>query len=171
MLEELKASRFGACIADIPAACQGFADDGALVTLSQYALQKQADITVRFSQKWRFQFSSSKCLVMVFGKCDNNLSIKMNDVTLKHVDSSKHLGTILSSKPKDDVIAYEHRLSVACRTTYMFSSLLVIKKTPVNPTSAVKVYKQQALPRMLCGTEVSQLCSKSIKLLSHRLAT
>ncbi len=40
----------------------------------------------------------------------------------------------------------------------MVSSLLVIKKkTPVNPTSAVKVYKQQALPRMLYGTEVSQL--------------
>ncbi len=27
MLEELKASRFGACIADIPAACPRFADD------------------------------------------------------------------------------------------------------------------------------------------------
>ncbi len=111
MLEELKASRFGACIADIPVACPSFADDGALVTLSQYAIQKQVDVTVRFSQKWRFQFSSPKCLVMVFGKCDNNLSIKMNDVTLKGVVCSKHLGTILSSKPKDDVVAYEDRLS------------------------------------------------------------
>ncbi len=54
MLKELKASRFGACIADIPAACPRFADDRALVTLSQYALLKQADVTVRFSQKWRF---------------------------------------------------------------------------------------------------------------------
>ncbi len=41
MLEELNASRFDACIADIPAACPSFADDGALVTLSPYALQKK----------------------------------------------------------------------------------------------------------------------------------
>ncbi len=123
MLEELKASRFGACIADIPAACPRFADDGALVTLSQYALQKQAAVSVRFSQKWRFQFSSPKCLVMVFGKCDSNLSIKMKDVTLKNVVCSKHLGTILSSKPKDDVVAYEHCLSVARRTTYGLLSI------------------------------------------------
>ncbi len=54
ILEELKASRFDACIGDIPAEYPSFADDGALVTLSQYALQKQADVTVRFSQKWRF---------------------------------------------------------------------------------------------------------------------
>ncbi len=50
MLEELKASRCCACIADIPAECPRFAD-GALVTLSQYALPKQAHVTVRFSQK------------------------------------------------------------------------------------------------------------------------
>ncbi len=49
----------------------------------------------------------------------------------------------------------------------MVFSLLVIKKTPVNPTSAVKVYKQQALPRMLYWTEVSQLCSKSITILEN----
>ncbi len=49
----------------------------------------------------------------------------------------------------------------------MISSLLVIKKTPVNPTSAVMVYKQEALPTMLCGTEVSELCSKSIKILEN----
>ncbi len=68
----------------------------------------------------------------------------MNDVTLKHVVCSKHLGTILSSKPKDDVVANEDLLSVARMTTY---GLLSIgdKKTPVNPTSTVKVYKQQAL--------------------------
>ncbi len=146
MLEELKASGFGAYIADIPGTCPSFADDGALVTLTQYALQKQTDVTVRFSQKLRFQFSSPKCLVMVFGKCDNNLSIEMNDVTWKRVVCSKHLGTILSSKPKDDVVAYKDCLSVARRTTY---------GTPGNPTSAVMEYKQQALPRMLCGTEIS----------------
>ncbi len=51
---------------------------------------------------------------------------------------------------------------------HMVSPLLVIKKTPViNSTSAVKVYKQQALQRMLYGTEVSQLCSKSIKILEN----
>lgn len=27
-------------------------------------------------------------LVMVFGKCDNHMYIKMNDVTLKHVESA-----------------------------------------------------------------------------------
>ncbi len=91
---------------------------------------------------------------MVFGKCDNNLSIKLNDVTLKRVVCSKHLGTILSSKPKDDMVAYKDGLSVAPRTTYGLLST-GNKKTPVNTTSAVKVYKQQALPRMLYGTEVS----------------
>ncbi len=60
---------------------------------------------------------------MVFGKCDNNLSIKMNDVTLKDVLCSKHLETILSSKPKDDVVTYEDRLSVARRTTYGLLSI------------------------------------------------
>ncbi len=34
MLEELKASRFDACITDIPATCPSFEDDGTLVTLS-----------------------------------------------------------------------------------------------------------------------------------------
>ncbi len=92
--------------------------------------------------------------------------IKMNDATLKHVVCPKHLGTILTSKPKDDVVAFEDRFSVLHRTTY---GLLSIggKKNPHNPTSAVKVYKQQALPRMLCGTEVSQLCNKSIKILGN----
>ncbi len=83
----------------------------------------------------------------------------MNNVTLKH------LVTILSSKSKDDVVAYKDCLSVARRTTYGLLSIGDKKKTPVNPTSAVKVYKQQALPRMLYGTEVSQFCSKSIKYL------
>ncbi len=90
----------------------------------------------------------------------------MNDVTLKFVVCSQHLGTILSLKPKDDVVAYEDRLSVARRTKYGLLSISD-KKTPVNPTSTVKVYKQQALLRMLCGNEASQLCSKSIKILEN----
>ncbi len=81
---------------------------------------------------------------MVCGKCGNNLSIQMNEVTCKHVICSKHQGTILSSKLKDDVVTYEDRLSVARRTTY---GLLSIgdKKTPVNPTSSVKVYTKDAM--------------------------
>lgn len=85
MIVELKASRYGAGIADIPGTCLCF-DDGALVTLSQYVLQKQAHLTVTFSWKWRFQRST--------------------------------------------------------------------KMTLINTKSAVKVYKQQALPMMLYGTEV-----------------
>ncbi len=91
---------------------------------------------------------------------------QMNDVTLKRVEYSKHLGTILLSTPKEDLVTHDARLSVGRRSTYGFLST-GDKRTPVNPTSAANVYKQQALPRMLCGSEGSQLSSKSIKILGN----
>ncbi len=60
MLEELKTSRFGACIADIPAACPRFADDGALVTLSQYALQKTNRCNCQIQQEMEISILHNK---------------------------------------------------------------------------------------------------------------
>ena len=95
LLVELKQSNVGAHIADHNITCPAFADDVALLALTEKNLQKLVDIAFIYSNKWRFTFNAKKSYYMVFGKRPKYKSIVLGASDLKEVSDIKHLGTIL----------------------------------------------------------------------------
>jgi hypothetical protein len=164
LIRELVESGLGARIRHINIACPTSADDQALVTLSKPALQKMADISTKFSNKWRYQYNPTKCLVEVFslsGVHKEYADIKFGDTILPVVKSSKHLGTLLSTDG-DDVDYIEDRIAKGRRSVHAFIGLGSYSH-PINPLSASKVYKGVAESKMLYGLEVSGVSDRSLK--------
>lgn len=159
LLNKIISSGLGAKIGNIPIGCPTSADDMAIITLSEANMQQLVDISYAFSIKWRFGFSSPKCMVLVYGDTVVS-SVTLGTEILQQVLSAKHLGTILVTVKNADVVEYERRLTEARKTVYSFLSL-GDWRSPVSPLSAAKVYRSKALPIMLYGVGVSNMSEKA----------
>ncbi len=164
LLLELKVSNVGAHIADENVRCPAFADDVALLALSERSLQMLVDIAFVYNNKWRFTFNAKKSYYMVFGKGPNNGKVVLGNNDLKEVNEIKHLGTILKNDIGTDVDFIQSKITSGRRATYAVLSI-GSKFNPVSPLSIDKVYKSQSLSRMLYGVEVANISEKSVKLL------
>ena len=167
LLRELLDSGYGAHIRNINITCPSSADDTALVSLSKPALQELANISTRFSNKWRFQYNPTKCVVEVFSLRESTVDIysgiKLGNTVLPVVKSTKHLGTLISTK-EEDLQYIEDRIAKGRRSIYAFMGLGSYS-FPINPLAASKIYKTVSETMMLYGLEVSGVSSKALKCL------
>ena len=80
--------------------CAAFADDIAILATCKTDLQMLIDIAYRYSVRWRFAFSPTKCVTLVFGKDrQRDMKLRLGNHTLKEVTGEKHLGSILATTP------------------------------------------------------------------------
>ena len=101
LLKELKEATFGSSVGGIITTCPTFADDLTLIALSKIGLQQLLNIAYSFSVKWRYEYNSEKCAVLIFGNDINpskNLTIGNNVIQMSKKET--HLGILLTNHKK-----------------------------------------------------------------------
>ena len=100
-IQDVKRSIVGAKACGEILSCPSFADDVSVITFSREGLQILFDIAYKFSTKWRFQYSPTKCKVVVVGKDTNpKLQVKMGNNTIDISNCETHLGVPLTGDSK-----------------------------------------------------------------------
>ena len=149
----------GAKVLDIQTSAIGYADDLAIVTTDRASMQQLIDIAYSYSCKWRFDFSPSKCAVMIFGRSIPQCAFHLGPTNLNIVTQYTHVGVTLVSKGKIAVTEIKKRLQ-ACRRTFFTLVGSNLYKTSLSPIALSKMYWSVCVPKFLSGGEVKCFTSQ-----------
>ena len=156
LLQELKACPFGLCLMGLNVNCPSYADDISTGTLSKTGLNQILRIANDYQRKWRYAFSPEKCIYMVWGTDTMpNLSVKLGNSELQKVESTKHMGIMLTSVKNTKGIICE-RIGKARRSLFAARGL-GSTNVPVTPNVLSKIYNSVSIPRMLYGYEATYI--------------
>ena len=157
LIVELKKSPYGVKIGDINVTCPAFADDLAPMAYHKYGLNQLLKIAECYRKKWQFDFSATKCFVMLWGTdIDPNRNVLLGSNSLKVVTSLKHMGVNLFSNNTLEKCITNNRISEASKVVFATRGLGSFE-APVPPTIISKIYWTVAVPRMVYGLEVTPL--------------
>jgi hypothetical protein len=162
LIKQISSLKMGGNIYDLHIACPTLADDMGLVTLSILTLQRMLNVAVRFSHKWRFQFSAPKSFYLAYGNTVENTQIYLDNEIIPKVNSAKHLGTLMVTKGATDDDFIEDKIASARRYIFAFMSLGSYT-SPISPLSATRVYTSMSLSRMTYGLEVSEISRNGLR--------
>ena len=158
----IKESIVGAKMCKQVTSCPSFADDIAVIALSKEGLQMLIDIAYRYSRKWRFQFSPTKCKVVIFGSDSNpRLKVKMGSSELEISNCEKHLGVALANSDKHEETFIEGRIK-SCKSILYGIKAIGSKRVPVTPVISSKLYNSVCIPKLLYGVEVMNVSEGSL---------
>lgn len=162
LLSELRSSSYGAMIGDIDVSCPASADDIAICALHKLGLNVLLEIAHEYSQTWKFNFSPSKCVVMIWGRDRSpQVNIKLGEMPLQVVNETKHLGIILKSNHTRANAKHNARIGHANYTLHA-SKGLGSMAIPV-PTNVVsKLYWTIGIAKMTYGVEATHLSPTEI---------
>jgi hypothetical protein len=155
LLIEIEKSKLGAKINNISICCPAYADDIALIALSNGKLQSLMDIAYDYSKKWRFTYNANKSEVMCYGKDKNQKEqtfwLGRNMVNVSN--SCQHLGTTMSSSKKQSEKSVSDCIY---RCKQAFYSLLGLgsRRVPAGVLLLSKLYWSICIPTLTYGCEV-----------------
>ena len=162
LLREILESGLGAEVLNISAGAIGYADDLAIVTIDRTAMQALIDIAYEYSCKWRFEFSPSKCAIMMYGKNVANCNFHLGQSKLKTVSEYTHVGITLRSKGKISLAEINKRIQ-ACKRSFYALVGTSLYKTSLSPNALSKLYWSVSIPKLLSGCEVKCYPNHEIK--------
>ena len=167
LMSSLRANAMGAKIGLKYCGNPAYADDIAIVTLHKPLLQKCLNIAFEYSQKWRFEFNSSKTEIIIFGKdsCPN-LSLHLGPNALTISSGGIHMGIPLSCSNDFELKHVQDRIDSG-RKAYFSVQGLGNKFYPVPPPVASKLYWAISVPRMTHGLEATCLSDKAVTMLEQ----
>ena len=136
-----------------------YADDLSLVAATPCDLQCMLDIVYDYSNKWRYQFNTTKSVVMVFGESQKSrLQARttrhwyLGDHQLREVDEYHHLG-ILKTVSISTIARTNERVSSARSAFYALQSV-GSRFGSLHPLTSLHLYRSLCLPILLYGSEV-----------------
>ena len=112
------------------------------------------NIVSDFASRYKFEINRSKSWVLSFS-CKSSsvpLSVMYNDQLLDHVQSSTHLGMILSSNMKT-----EPKITKRCQKGKNSFHAMIgygVHPSGLNPLTSSSLYKKVILPTILYGSEL-----------------
>ncbi|PJE77768.1 hypothetical protein CI610_03305 [invertebrate metagenome] len=154
LLDYLSKSKHGAVIDRVPSGNPTLADDITLISTSPRSLQHLLNICQEYSMKWKFEFSDTKCKVLVIGNYiprNPNETWTLGHHTLDISHSQTHLGTVFSSK-----LSNTERITNACdkgRITLHSIVGVAPSLSAISPVVKTSLYKKVVLPSILYGCE------------------
>jgi len=176
LLKSLVELGVGAKLDDVECGSPCHADDLTLVTLAKYGLDEMMLCSFRYSIKWRYEYNSEKCIVMVFGetaqeweRLKDNRKWTLGPKPVNEAASHTHLG-ILQDKYRSST---KTAITAAQKLKKTLMSILGPGLQPhkFNPISSNRIYRTVCLPRALYGSELwCNLSQQNIKILerAHR---
>ena len=150
------------------------ADDIALIALTPLDLQKQIDICIRYSQKWRYCFNAAKTCIIVFGETlrDYNRNKKcrhwfLNIMEISQVREARHVGVTLDASLKMSKRCCE--ASQKGKGSFMALAGRGVRPNGLNPITCCNLLRLIVLPRALYGCELWWKLTKSDILVLERM--
>ena len=117
------------------------------------------DIVYVYSNKWRYQFNTTKSVVMVFGESQKSRlqaresrCWRLGDQQLREVDEYHHLG-ILKTVSISTIARTNERVSSARSAFYALQSV-GSRFGSLHPLTSLQLYRSLCLPILLYGSEV-----------------
>ena len=168
----LHSSNYGAKICDTEAGSPTLADDMTLISLSPLYLQKQLDICYDYSKTWKYEYSPTKCSIMIIGnKKKQNLKYSWNlgNCALKQVKTQEHLGIIITQ----DLTCHQsiQKATKKGKSKLFCISALGDTNIDTNPVTSKSLYHKIILPSVLYGSEtwnsMKQTDIKNIQTFQH----
>ena len=142
------------------------ADDVALISTSPQDLQDMLDLTLAYSNTWRYKINPKKSAVIVINKKPSSNSVSewhMGDFTMKESSRHPHLGIIKSGSRIDPTI------DMISRGYKTFFSLTGTKQSAqrLTPSLCEHLWKVYCIPRMMYGIQVHCLTGYMVKRLNR----
>ena len=153
LIKEVVEFRLSAEILNIQVGAVGYADDIAFICLDNETMQHLIDLAYEYSCKWRFNFSPSKCAVMIFGKNVHADRFRLGNIDLDIVNLYTHVGITLMSKGKVSLSAIKSKIQASKRAFYSLVGTSLYK-TSLSPIALSKLYWSICIPKLLAGAEV-----------------
>ena len=156
--------------------CPSAADDMVLLALSAVGLLCLLCICYAYSCKWRYEYSASKCSVIVYNenKYDYMKSKRKwhfgNDI-IKEDENYKHLGIINNNFLSKKVNIKDATDKLKGTYFSLVNSGILLQET-LHPLTCSTIYKSIVLPKALYGCEYMDNFTNSEKLIlerAHRL--
>ena len=164
LLENLSKCMYSLNVYGTSICSPAYADDLTVMALSKEGLQMILSLVNKYSTKWRFEFNSSKCKVMVFGnkkKSDLKCNVKLGQNLIDRSECEVLLGTILTDSKAEEILCYENRIE-KCKTILYATQSLGSNVVPISPVTGSKLYWAVCVPKLCYGLEVMQVCNETM---------
>ena len=141
---EIEHSGFGLCMFDVPIGCPTVADDMVLLSYFVQGLNLLIAIWDRYANKWRYNYNSSKCAVIVLNGHQRNINeirqFQLGDNVIAEATDYVHLGLKC-----DKYLSTQRNVDDAC--TKLRGTLLSINRTglslksihPLSPRTTLRL--------------------------------
>jgi hypothetical protein len=157
LIQKLKRDPNGFVIDQFNVTCPSYADDITVCCVTKPGLNVLLNIAYNYARTWRFEFNTSKSVVMVWGKdrCPG-IQISLGPDQLKVVNESKHMGVVLTNNKDALMRTYKER--VAAGSSALFAARgLGSQNISVPPIILSKIYWSMAVSKMLYGLQVTPI--------------
>ena len=152
LLHEVLESNLGATAMGVQLGAIGYADDLAFITIDRHHMQLLVNMAYAYSCKWRFDFSPSKCAVMVFGKNTPTRPFVMGGDSLNVVNAYVHVGIKLINNGIIPNIDIKKKIQ-ACKRAFFSIIGTSLSKTTLSPIALSTLYWSVVVPKLLSGVE------------------
>ena len=152
LMSEIMETNRGYVTLEIDAGCVGYADDLAFLTYSQDNMQVLINMAVKYSNMWRFEFSTAKCACVEFSN-NSNMDLIIGEDRLKVCTHYDHVGIPIRPQGSTTTREVQSKLDSCKRAFYSLVGCSLLKST-LSPLALSKVYQSSVIPKLLYGAEV-----------------
>ena len=160
LIQQLRNSSYAAQVGGMSIGSPSFADDISVVSLHKPGLNRMLAQCAEHSLKWRYEFSTEKCLAMIWGRDKwPELPIRLGNEEMQVVKEGRHMGITLTPGKRDHV--YTERIGKG-KAILMAACGIGNAQVPVPQTTLSKIYWNMCVPRMTYGLEVVPTSERQI---------
>ena len=136
----------GVRIGDVIYNSMAYADDITILSTNAKGLQCQIDMCAMYSDRWRFKYGIEKSKCMIIGKSPFTCEPvwRLNDVTLRNVETMEILGNVFNSKG-NNTSHVDNRLN-KCRQSFYGLNSLGMSYPGAAPEVQAHLYKSICQP-------------------------
>ena len=132
LLDLLQKSMYSLNVYGIKISSIAYADDLSLLALSKVGLQSMLNSVFKYSCKWRFQFNSSKCKLLIFGKKQKELKCCLGNKTICVSECDTVLGVPFITNPAEEV-KYYLKVVNKCKSIAYATQAIGSHVVPITP--------------------------------------
>ena len=156
LLLDLNDCDVGVRIGDVLYNSMAYADDITVFSTNAKDLQRLIDMFTMYSDRWRFKYGIDKSKCMIIGKspfmCEPVW--RLNDVSLRNVDTIEILGNVFNSKG-NNTSHVDNRLN-KCRQSFYSLNSLGMSYPGAAPVVQAHLYKSICQPVLTYGMECNE---------------
>ena len=153
LLLDLNDCDVGVRIGDVLYNSMAYADDITVFSTNAKDLQRLIDMCTMYSDRWRFKYGIDKSKCMIIGKSPFTCEpvCRLNDVSLRNVETIEILGNVFNSKG-NNTSHVDNRLN-KCRQSFYSLNSLGMSYPGAAPEVHAHLYKSICQPVLTYGTE------------------